>query len=201
MKGAISMLNICATSLADCLFRNYPLDENQKPVYIYGFQLFLSSAAAMVSIFVLSCLLQAAYTSFVFSTIFVSIRLFSGGYHAKTYGKCFAISNTIFLACFFLAKIMQELSFDFICPYLVCFSLLVIVALTPIRHKNHPISDMTYQKNKRISRALALFESLCVLTAYFFSLAPSFISMASVTLTAVAVMMIVPKCLERGGKA
>lgn len=192
------MLNLCATSLADCLFRNYPLDENQKPVYIYGFQLFLSSAAAMVSIFVLSCLLQAVYSSFVFSTIFVSIRLFSGGYHAKTYGKCFVISNSVFLICFFLAKITQKYLFDFICPYLVCFSLLVIAVLTPIRHKNHLLSDMTYQKNKKISRALALFESLCILIMHSFSLAPAFTSMASVTLTAVAVMMIIPKCLERG---
>lgn len=79
------MLKTCAAFLADCLFRNYPMDEKQKSIYIYGFQLFLSFTAAMVSIFVLSCLLQEVYTSFVFSAIFVSIRLFSGGYHAKTY--------------------------------------------------------------------------------------------------------------------
>lgn len=38
------------------------------------------------------------YTFFTFSIIFVSIRLFSGGYHAKTYGRCFIISNAVYLA-------------------------------------------------------------------------------------------------------
>ena len=192
------MLTTCASSLADCLFRNYPIDEKQKPVYIYGFQLFLSSAAAMISIFILSCLLGEVYTSFVFSAIFVSIRLFSGGYHAKTYSKCFIVSNMVFLICFFLAQAIHEYHMDFVYPVMVCLSLSVIVILTPIKHKNHPLSDAAYHKNKKISRAIAFSESLCILIMHFFSLAPSFTSMASVTLTAVAVMMIVPKCLERG---
>ena len=152
----------------------------------------------MVSIFVLSCLLQAVYASFVFSAIFVSIRLFSGGYHAKTYGRCFIVSNSVFLLCFFLARTIQKYHFDFVCPLLVCFSLLIIVTLAPIKHKKHPLSDATYQKNKKISRVLALSESLCVLAAHAFSVLPAFTSLASVTLAAVAVMMIIPKCLERG---
>lgn len=197
-KGLAAVLNTCAKTLAGCLFRNYLIDEKQKPIYIYGFQLFLSSAAAMVSIFVLSCLLQAVYASFVFSAIFVSIRLFSGGYHAKTYGRCFIVSNSVFLFCFFLARTIQKYHFDFVCPLLVCFSLLIIVTLAPIKHKNHPLSDATYQKNKKISRVLALSESLCVLAAHAFSVLPAFTSLASVTLAAVAVMMIIPKCLERG---
>ena len=192
------MLNICATSLADCLFRNYPIDEKQKPVYIYGFQLCLSSAAAMISIFLLSCLLGNISSSFTFSAPFVSIRLFSGGYHAKTYGRCFIISSAVFLSCFSLANVIYEYNLDFVCPVMICLSLCVIVILTPIKHKNHPLSDATYHKNKKISRVLAFSESLCILVMHFFSIAPSFTSMASVTLTAVAVMMIVPKCLERG---
>lgn len=192
------MLKDCATSLADRLFRNYPIDEKQKPVYIYGFQLFLSSAAAMISIFLFSCLLGDISSSFTFSTIFVSIRLFAGGSHAKTYGRCFVISNAVFLCCFFLAKAIHEFHFYFSCPLMVCLSFSVIVALAPVKHGNHPLSDATYRKNKRVSRALALFESLCILAMHFFSFAPSFTSMAAVTLTAVAVMMIVPKYLERG---
>ncbi len=196
--GGGPLLYACATALAECLCKNYSVDEKQKGIYIYGFQLFLSSSAVMVSIFILSCLLKSISTSFIFSLIFVSIRLFSGGYHAKTYGRCFLLSNSVYLLCFFSARSIQEHQLSFLCPILTILSFTVIFCLTPITHRNHPLSTETLQKNKLISRVLVLGGSLCVLATYPFSRDSLFVRMASVTLTAAAVMMIVPKFWKGG---
>lgn len=192
------MLYACATALAERLCKNNSIDEKQKAVYVYGFQLFLSSSAVMVSIFILSCLLKSIATSFVFSIIFVSIRLFSGGYHAKTYGRCFLFSNSVYLLCFFSTRLIQEHQLFFLCPILTILSFTVIFSLTPITHRNHPLSAKTLQKNKLISRVLVSGVSLCVLAAYAFWGDSLFVRMASVTLTAAAVMMIVPKFWKGG---
>ena len=87
------MLNACATALTDRLLCRFPMAQGHRAVYVYGFEITLSSLAVMFSVFTLSCLCGAVYTSITFSLIFVSIRLFSGGYHAKTYGCCFILSN------------------------------------------------------------------------------------------------------------
>lgn len=83
------MLNACATALTDRLLCRFPMAQGHRAVYVYGFELSLSSLAVMSSVFILSYLCGAVYTSITFSLIFVSIRLFSGGYHAKTYPQYF----------------------------------------------------------------------------------------------------------------
>ena len=70
------MLNACATALTDRLLCRFPMAQAHRAVYIYGFELSLSSLAVMGSVFILSCLCWAVYTSITFSLIFVSIRLF-----------------------------------------------------------------------------------------------------------------------------
>ena len=70
------MLNSCATALTDRLLCRFPMAQAHRAVYIYGFELSLSSLAVMGSVFILSCLCGAVYTSITFSLIFVSIRLF-----------------------------------------------------------------------------------------------------------------------------
>ena len=126
-RGWIGMLNACATELTDRLLRRFPMAQARKAVYIYGFELTLSSLAVMLSVFILSCLFGAVNTSFTFSLIFVSIRLFSGGYHAKTYGRCFILSNAIYMGCFGAAHLIQLLKVGFLGPFLTLLSMTLFV--------------------------------------------------------------------------
>lgn len=135
------MLNACATALTEKLLCRFPMVRVRRAIYIYGFEITISSLAVMLSVFILSCLCGAVYTSFTFSLIFVSIRLFSGGYHAKTYGRCFILSNAVYLICFDAARLIQTLRIEFLCPFLVLSSMAVVFMLTPIKNKNHPMSS------------------------------------------------------------
>lgn len=191
------MLNACATALTDRLICRFPMAQARRAVYIYGFELSLSSLAVMGSVFILSCLCGAVYTSITFSLIFVSIRLFSGGYHAKTYGRCFILSNAVYLACFCTANLIQTLRITFLCPILTLLSMAVVFVLAPVKHKNHPMSDTLYRKNRNIALAFATCEGLSILVAFFFSFMLHLVCMGSTTITAVAVLMVIPKIQER----
>lgn len=133
------MLNACGTALTDRLLCRSPTAQAHRAVYIYGFELSLSSLAVMGSVFILSCLCGAVYTSITFSLIFVSIRLFSGGYHAKTYGRCFILSNGVYLACLGMACLIQTLRITFLCPAMILLSMAVVFVLAPMKNKNHPL--------------------------------------------------------------
>lgn len=191
------MLNACATALTEKLLYRFPMVRVRRAIYIYGFEITISSLAVMLSVFILSCLCGAVYTSFTFSLIFVSIRLFSGGYHAKTYGRCFILSNAVYLICFDAARLIQTLRIEFLCPFLVLSSMAVVFMLTPIKNKNHPMSDVSYRKNRNISWQITACEGLCILIAYFLSFMPHIVCMCSTTMTAVAVLMVIPKIRER----
>lgn len=191
------MLNACATALTDRLLCRFPRAQASRAVYIYGFELSLSSLAVMSSVFILSYLCGAVYTSITFSLIFVSIRLFSGGYHAKTYGRCFILSNAVYLACFSTAYLIQILRITFFCPVLTLLSMAIVCVLAPVKHKNHPMSNTSYQKNRNIALAFTTCEGLSILVAFFFSFMLHIVCMGSTTMTAIAVLMVIPKIQER----
>lgn len=195
------MLNACATALTEKLLCRFPMVRVRRAVYIYGFEITISSLAVMLSVFILSCLCGAVYTSFTFSLIFVSIRLFSGGYHAKTYGRCFILSNAVYLACLCAAYLIQMLRITFLCPVLALLSMAVVFVLAPVEHKNHPMSNTSYRKNRKISLAFTTCEGLSILVASFFSFMLHIVCIGSTTMTAVAVLMVIPKIQERRKKA
>ena len=182
------MLNACATALTDRLLSKFPTAQAHRAVYIYGFELSLSSLAVMGSVFILSCLCGAVNTS---------IRLFSGGYHAKTYGHCFILSNGVYLACLGTAHMIETLGVTFVCPVMILLSMVVVFALAPIKNNNHLISDASYQKNRNIALIFTTCEGLYLLVAYFFSFMLQIVCMGSTTMTAVAVLMVIPKIKER----
>ena len=82
------MLNRCACLLTDKLCRRGVVEEQKRPVFIYGFELLMSTLSSMVSIFIFSLLLGAPYASLCFFVAFMGLRFFAGGYHAPTYRLC-----------------------------------------------------------------------------------------------------------------
>lgn len=191
------MLNSCATALANILFRKCPVTMARKEVYIYGLELTLSSAAVAFSVLILSCVFGAVYTSFIFSFVFVSIRLFAGGYHAKKYVQCFVLSNAVYLICLGITFLFEYLKIEIICPGLTLLSMAVIFKLAPIKHKHHPLSERAYLRNKTISRIVTACDGLCILAAFYYPFMPYLACMGSATMAATAVLMVIPKFQER----
>ena len=90
------MLHSCAEYLTHTLYRHCPLSEEKRPVFVYGFELSLSTLSSILSIILLSIIFKNVYSSLLFLYIFFFLRLFSGGYHAPTYSRCFILTNAIF---------------------------------------------------------------------------------------------------------
>ncbi len=78
--------------------------------------------------------------------VFVSIRIFSGGYHANSYGKCFTLfAITCFLYLFMVQEILlyggnQTVLF----LAAVVFLGGMILKKAPIAHVNRPLSQKQY---------------------------------------------------------
>lgn len=195
------MLNQWANRLTDTLYRHCPIDSSRRQVYVYGFELLISTSSSILSILVLSALLSLPHYAVIFLTVFISLRLFNGGFHAKTYGRCFFLTNAVYVAV-----LIATLFFQNILPasthragyILITFvAITVIIVLSPIRHVKHPLSEERYRYNQKIGRCLALVILLlnCVLLwCPISSVCPILIS---ITLIAVAIMMIIPKFTER----
>lgn len=137
-----------------------------------------------------------AISGVLFILIFCSLRIFVGGFHAATYGHCFLLSNGIFLATF-AASMLLKIYGLLMSALILILSIAVIWILAPIRNKHHPLSRKTYKKNQKIGRILAVFEGFGLIFINLFNLDFSGLYISSASMAAVALMMIVPKLIER----
>ena len=64
------------------------IQKEFEAIYIYGFELLLSFVVSVSIILALSILIRKFFESLIFLVLFIAIRQFTGGFHARTYLKC-----------------------------------------------------------------------------------------------------------------
>lgn len=185
------MLGIIASHFTEQLYAHCHLNPSKKAIYKYGFQLCLSSLASACSITVLSILLGDVCSSLLFIGVFYFLRLYTGGYHASTYARCFLLTNAVYLMVYTLSHVLLYLQGEWLLPIITIGSCITIAAFAPIRNTNHPLSETTYKKNKKNAVILVFIESLILLFLFFRENISSNLSVSVMSLAAVAVMMFI----------
>ncbi|MCI9544066.1 MAG: accessory gene regulator B family protein [Acutalibacter muris] len=195
------MLNRCANYLTDMMYKFCPLAHSSRPVYVYGFELLLSTGCSIASIIVLSAVFSLVHYALLFLGVFISLRLFNGGFHAKTYGKCFLVTNAVYLIVLSTSLFVQNIAQ--ISIYRIGYLLItvsaatVIYVLSPIKHVNHPLSERQYRHNQKIGRRLVVVIVVANCILFFYPLPIINPVLISFTIVAVAMMMIIPQFTER----
>lgn len=193
------MLHRCAEILTDKLFQVNNIENSKRPVFIYGFELALSTAASILSILIISAGLSLVASAAIFLPSFCSLRMVCGGFHAKTYGRCFLFTNSIYLATIFSTFLIETNSpsaIPLIGGLFLFFSTIIILTLAPVKNSRHPLSQDRYLRNRKMAHVFSLILLSIAIVAFKFKREHTFL-LISFTITAVAVMMIVPKLKER----
>ena len=154
------MLATIAARLTDQLYFRCPLDPCKKVVYEYGIQLSLSTLASMCSIVVLGIFLKNPASAFIFLGVFFFLRLFLR--RIPRLHLCplfpayqFCLPRRVG-ACYWIVHFQLY----HLLPVIVAASCAVVIVLSPIRNKRHPLSEKTYRKNRKIAVVLVSVESL-----------------------------------------
>lgn len=189
------MLNKSAISLVRLLEKHYKISHEERSIYIYGFELLLSTLSSMTSILIMSLLINKISYAISFFVVFFVLRLFSGGYHANTYLKCFITTNTIFISTILLTKLSLLFQVEWIMPTLVIISTVIIWLFSPIKNQNHPCSEKTYIKNKKRSRILSLLYSIVFFYIYYFTSLKEIAIHSAWSLIIVSIMIIIEKLI------
>lgn len=143
--------------LAEHLGKQLDYDADKKDILRYGFEVIIGETLKIITLFAIAYLLGiASYVIVIFLTI-GSYRLFSGGYHSATYGRCFILSLGLFLGIgklvqFILTNITVNPPTLFTLSIITfVFSLLTAVKWAPTEAINKPLSQPKREKQKRLS--------------------------------------------------
>ncbi len=192
------MLNESADLLVSLLEKYHCLSDEERPVYVYGFELLISTLSSMTTIFCISLLINNLCYALFFFLFFFTLRLSTGGYHAKTYLKCFITTNIIFISTILLTELALFLEIKRVFPILVTISTAIVWIFSPIINNNHPCSDETYIKNKTKARFLSALYSLIFIYIYYFTSFDDIAINSAWHLIMVSVMIIIEKIKTYG---
>lgn len=176
------MITALANRIVDFIYANTELSEEQREIYIYGYEIIISSAVTFILLVMTGLIFGRLPESIIFFLVFYILRQKTGGYHAETYLKC----NLIFEINIILVMLLTLIDFSLsvliavnIAAYVLCIAAILILA--PIENINKPIPADSRQKFKIMALVLAfIFEiaSICLLKYDGFSLCIS-MAMAS----------------------
>lgn len=139
------------------------ISSDDRDIYRYGVQQGCVLLLNLLSIITIGLLCGMLIESILFMLVFVPLRTYAGGYHAKTHIRCYVYSM---LTITVILLTMKLLSFDFWHYVLMMVvGCLVILWLAPIEDENKPLDNLEQKAYCKKAHLLVGFDVLIFLAA------------------------------------
>ena len=136
------MIETISNNILEYLIRSKVVknDRLNRDFYRYGIEITLSSVFNIFIILLLSFICNKFINGIVFLIVFIPLRQFTGGYHAKTYFKCNLTFAICFIATLYVSIFVHKVPME--CQILIAFLELFFIFLKcPIKNENKIIRD------------------------------------------------------------
>ena len=140
----------------DCVFlliKQKILDIDQRDVYIYGTEIIFLNGSLLIVFMLMSLLFNAWEHFLAYLIIFIPLRIFMGGYHAKKSEHCFLLSIMMYGISLIFARFIQYLDMEYILKIAGIISGIIILVTTPLINDNNPLSVSQKNRNRIIVNA------------------------------------------------
>lgn len=192
------MIKLMATNIARNFFNNHVFDdETDIDVYSYGLEIMLASTMNVLAIFGLSIIFHQFIPTVAFMLVFMAMRTFAGGYHAKTHLTCFLIFLFFYGVMLLLAAALPA---EFINPLFITMTMvssIIIVAWAPIIDQGTPLKKSRIRKNRKIAMVLLSLVVLFIVVLYFVDNTKTILLCASFGLFAASISLAAAKILNK----
>lgn len=182
------MINRISEIIAFFLLNKKVIKREELEIYIYGYEVLISSLIDFSIVLLFAAVFNKVIFLTIFFVMFVSIRIYTGGYHAETFFKC----KIVFIMICLLLVITSYIDVLLI-PMIIIMILYnaTVFFLAPVENINKPLSICEKSKYRRISVVLSLlWTAIAVITYFYFA---EICQSITVTALIIAVMMIVGK--------
>lgn len=142
--------------IAKKLVEKNTISSENKPIYQYGIQQGLTIGLNILTTFVVGLIFQMIFESFLFLAVYIPLRSFAGGIHAKTANRCYVYSTIMIIAVLLVIRF-----FPFgiiICSCLSLISGTIIFLLAPVETANKKLDELEAQIYKKRARIILIIE-------------------------------------------
>lgn len=191
------MIEKAAVKIVDYLVEKNSIEKNNIPFYRYGIEITISFLLNVFWIMLISLVFGNMFEGIVFLFVFISLRHFTGGYHAKSYFSC----NLKFSICYVILEFLFHLTYSIIPLSIMITTILFCLAIfsleCPIENSNKPLKNNEKKRFKVLGLALAMLYSGGAIFLYvYYSIYSIFIIY---TILLVAILVLVATIQEMKG--
>lgn len=187
------MLEQFAEDITFILVKNKIIDIDERDIYIYGFQIIISTLTITMFLLILGIILDKVVLTLFFILTFIILRSCTGGYHAEKFSGCFVITTLIYLSELLINYLLLDKYKTVLGMIFVIVSTAVIYKLSPVEHENNPLSLDEKKKFKKISRiTILVIASLISIGFYTNYISIDIAFIVSLTILAISILTIIP---------
>lgn len=143
------------------LIDNGIIENEDREIYSYGLKQGILMILNIIITIVIGLLLQMMWQSILFMISYIPLRIYAGGYHARTQLKCFWYSILLIFVVLLAIKFIPWTSF--IILGLALISGTIVYLLAPVEDQNKPLSKSEVKVYKIRARTILFLELVSIL--------------------------------------
>lgn len=139
------------------------VSEEEAPVVLYGMKSLFMTLVEFISVILLAVWCENPLEGLCFLLGFCPLRLYAGGYHAKTPIRCFFMTLAMYMVFSFLLVIIPVERHQFIELITGIITFFVVERLAPIIHENRIIDSCEIERYRRLSIQICLSDLVLIM--------------------------------------
>ncbi len=158
------MIHQMSRRITRSLIDNDIINFDDVSIYQYGMEVMLVTIVEIFGMLVLASMFGYLVEAVIFIMAFSSVRVYAGGYHAKTVLKCFIIFVMLLVTDIAVCNLINVVRFPWLCIILALIAFGIIYMYAPVAVKNRPLSESERVKFRKIAVNLSFVYLLVVTT-------------------------------------
>lgn len=142
--------------IAKKLVEKNTISSENKPIYQYGIQQGLTIGLNFFTTFAIGLIFHMIIESFLFLAVYIPLRSFAGGVHAKTANRCYVYSTIMIIVALLVIKFFPFGIFIGSCLSLINGT--IIFLLAPVETANKKLDELEKQVYKKRARIILIIE-------------------------------------------
>ncbi len=149
------------------LINNNIIKKEDAEIYSYGFKEMIFIILNLITTLFIGALFNKVFGIILFMIMYIAIRVYAGGYHARTKLKCYMFSILMLTSVCYILK-LNLLQSNFLLVILSIISSILILFLAPVEDENKPLDEIEIKiYTKRTIRNLIIVFSVLGITLIF----------------------------------
>jgi len=160
------MFRNIAEDIAFVLIKNKIIDIEQRDVYVYGLEVFILNASLIAILLGISLLFGGLLHFIAFLIFFFPLRIFAGGYHAKSSGKCLLLSVILYAVSLAIVQIVPLLYKSVYAMVAGGVFIAIIFFFSPIVNPNNKLEEQQFKRNRMVVRIMLIIDLAVFIPCY-----------------------------------